>query len=388
MIPLSSNNHSVAVFEHLSDFPADVRQLFIEPEQENLQLGTSWLQNLAATVYPNHSGVRVFVLRRAGQAVAALPVLVKKGFLGWDVEALSNYYTSLYAPALAGDLQCHELALLIKAVLDAHAPVGSFRFSPMDPESTGYSRLEAALRENAIVSFRFFCFGNWYLRVSGSWSNYLTDRSGTLRNTIKRMTKRFSADGGSFELVRGGIELDRGIQAFERVYATSWKQPEPYPDFIPSLITMSAAQNALRLGIAVLHGLPIAAQLWLVANGKAYIYKVAYNEEYKAYAPGTLLTAMLMQHVLDTDQVSEVDFLTGDDPYKKTWMSHRRERWGIIGYNPITLRGMVGLIKEALGRTFGPSLMRITARLRQTGRQTVRPPAHARSVQSAAASSD
>ena len=35
----------------------------------------------------------------------------------------------------------------------------------------------------------------------------------------------------------------------------------------------------------------------------------------------------LMEYVIDTDKVDEIDFLTGNDRYKQDWMSERRERW-------------------------------------------------------------
>lgn len=85
-------------------------------------------------------------------------------------------------------------------------------------------------------------------------------------------------------------------------------------------------------------------------NDSANIYKVAYDEAFKAYTPGTLVTAMMMQHVIETDKVSKVDYLMGDDPYKKTWMSERQERWGIIAYNPRSIGGLFELCREALGR--------------------------------------
>ncbi|MFZ2388006.1 MAG: hypothetical protein WAW69_09375, partial [Polaromonas sp.] len=59
--------------------------------------------------------------------------------------------------------------------------------------------------------------------------------------------------------------------------------------------------------------------------------------------------------------VTEVDFLIGDDAYKKNWMSHRRERWGIVAYNPKTLGGIFELSKEALARTLKPVVARVRA---------------------------
>jgi CelD/BcsL family acetyltransferase involved in cellulose biosynthesis len=94
----------------------------------------------------------------------------------------------------------------------------------------------------------------------------------------------------------------------------------------------------------------VAAQIWIVANGKASIYKLAYDEAFKAYATGTLLTACLMQRVIEHDGVHEVDYLIGDDAYKKTWVNQRRERWGLIAYNPRTLAGNIGLARELASR--------------------------------------
>jgi len=379
---LQPSDTSVTAFNLSEDIPPDVEQLLATAEQHNFQLGAPWFKNLAATVYPDDSGVRLYVLRRGGHAVAAIPVRAMKVLLGWKLESLSNYYTSLFAPAIAPDVKDQEMALLIQAVIDQHTPIVEMRFAPMEAGSFSYRRLQNALRLNGLAQFDFFCFGNWYLSAPGDWTTYLMGRSGTHRSTIKRMTKKFATDGGTIALIFGGPELAQGIKDFEQVYSTSWKQPEPYVNFIPELMDMAANKGQLRLGIASLNEQPIAAQLWFVAGGKAYIFKVAYNEKYKTYAPGTLVTAMLMEHVIDKDKVTEVDFLTGDDPYKKTWMSHRRERWGIIAFNPTTIRGMIGLIKEVLGRLLRPYAVRIKARFRQTTLQTSKLPVPAQNSQS------
>jgi CelD/BcsL family acetyltransferase involved in cellulose biosynthesis len=48
----------------------------------------------------------------------------------------------------------------------------------------------------------------------------------------------------------------------------------------------------------------------------------------------------MMQQAIDVDRVREVDYLTGDDAYKRDWMSHSRERHGIVAYNLRSARGL------------------------------------------------
>ena len=64
----------------------------------------------------------------------------------------------------------------------------------------------------------------------------------------------------------------------------------------------------------------------------------------------------MMQHVIEVDRVHEVDYGSGDDPYKKDWMSARRERWGLVARNPRTARGLIGAVTQvgvvALRRCF------------------------------------
>lgn len=356
--PLST----VDVFQHPDQLPPDVVALFESAEIENIEFGVSWYKILVNAVYAGHEQVRIYVLRSNGRPVAALPVIAQRGALGLNIEALSNYYTAVYAPVTVTGLTGLEMVPLLHAVRRAHAPLGSLRFSPMDPQSATYLILREAMRAAGLVPFDFFCFGNWYLTVNGNWESYLMGRTGTLRSTIKRMSKKFVADGGTLELVQDQADIDKALQAYEQVYAASWKNTEPYPDFVRGLVQTCAERGWLRMGVAWLNGKPIAAQIWIVANDKANIYKVAYDENYKAYAPGTLLTAMLMQHALETDNVAKVDYLIGDDTYKKTWMSHRQERWGIVAYNPRSLGGLLGLAREALGRGLKPWLAKLQTR--------------------------
>lgn len=341
----------VQVLYHPSQFSPDLQKLFALAEKEDFHFGVAWYSNLTDAVFADHAGVRFYVLRQGEQAIGVLPVQIVNHRWGKRVESLSNYYTALYAPALAPGLKARDLVPLLRAVLRAHAPVSSLRFAPMDRESRPYRLLLGSLRDAGLAPFEFFCFVNWQLTAFDDWASYQASRHGTLRSTIKRQGKKFSHDGGTMEVIEGGADLDRGIEAYEQVYAHSWKKPEPYPVFVPGLARTCAASGWLRLGVAWINGKPVAAQIWIVANGKASIYKLAYDEDYKSYAPGTLLTALLMQHVMEQDQVLEVDYLIGDDSYKRAWMNQRRERWGVVAYNPKTFAGAWGMCQEALARS-------------------------------------
>lgn len=346
---------TVDTYVHLREMPPDAIALMAQAEQRHIEFGADWHANLIDTVYarePHKSEVRFHVLRRQGRVLAVLPTVAQNSPLGREISALSNFYTAIYAPALAPDIEAGDLLPLTRMLRRRSGRAAAYRFSPMDPQSREFDLLRRALALAGLSTHSYFAFGNWFEPVRQNWADYLKDRSGQVRSTIKRNAKKFAAEGGRLEIVRGGDALEAGLAAYQAVYAQSWKVPEPYPDFVPELIRLCARRGWLRLGLAWLGDKPVAAQIWIVANARADIYKLAYDEAHKALAPGTLLTALLMEQAIDVDQVREIDYLIGDDPYKAAWMSQRRERFGLVAYDPLTVRGLLGLARQAVGATW------------------------------------
>ena len=344
---------SVERFNHTHELPEDAIALLQRREQTYVEFGADWFGLLRDTVFRETSQAAFYVLRRQGRTLAVLPIGTQQGESGPEVGALANYYTTLYSPALEDDLAAEDLLPLMLALRRGHRGTPAYRFWPMDPDAREFRLLRDSLRLAGLMPHEYFAFGNWYLQVDGDWATYLKNRSGQLRSTIKRMTKRLaSEENGRLEIIRSEADVDRGIAAYKAVYDASWKVAEPYVEFIPGLIRLCARRGWLRLGVAWIGDKPIAAQLWIVNAGKAHIYKVAYDEAFKAIAPGTLVTALLLEEAIERDKVSVVDYLIGDDAYKKTWMSHRRERFGLVAYDPFTLRGLIGLARQAVGETW------------------------------------
>ena len=94
----------------------------------------------------------------------------------------------------------------------------------------------------------------------------------------------------------------------------------------------------------------MAVQFWIVEAGQATVLKLAHDEAAKADSPGTVLTALMLQHLLDQEHVGQIDFGRGDDAYKRLWASQRRQRIGVVLANPRHPRGLAFLGRHALGR--------------------------------------
>lgn len=262
-------------------------------------------------------------------------------------QGLSNYYTPLLMP-LGGTSLADPLGLA-RAWRRAGASILDLR--PLDAESTWVAELRAALRAAGYLVAEAPAFGNWVLDVKGQTAEqYFAARPGPLRTSLHRGRARLKRAGAlGLEIVSSpGEALERALQDYEAVYAASWKPAEGSAAFIRALVRWMAARDELRLGVLRLNDEPLAAQIWFVSNGVASIFKLAHVDGKEALSPGTVLTAELMSQVIDVDRVHTVDFISGDDGYKRDWMSARRQRMALLAFDPLKARGLAEALRHAL----------------------------------------
>ena len=154
-------------------------------------------------------------------------------------------------------------------------------------------------------------------------------RPGALRSTVQRKAKKGVVD---IQLL---TEFDDGSwAAYEQIYAASWKPEEGHPALLRAFAEAEGTRGHLRMGIARIDGIPVAAQFWTVEDGTAFIHKLAHVEDSLKASPGTLLSAALFRHVIEIDRVKRVDFGTGNDAYKRDWMNRHDPLWRIEAFNP------------------------------------------------------
>lgn len=267
--------------------------------------------------------------------------------------ALSNYYSCLYGPVGPAHAMTTEGWSTAASHIRGCPGSAVVQLQPLDAQAPWLGGLEDGLRAVGYTTDRFFCFGNWYHPVkTGGFAAYWAARPSALRHSVERGRRRLDKSGDwRVDIVSGDRpDLQLAIDAYVSVYNQSWKQPEPCPDFMPGLIRTAAREGWLRLGLLMFQGQAIAAQVWLTHGGKANIYKLAYVKGFEKLSAGSVLTAALMRHAMDVDQVCEVDYLSGDDVYKSDWMDMRRERVGLVAFDRRHWRGWLAEGRHILGR--------------------------------------
>ncbi len=80
----------------------------------------------------------------------------------------------------------------------------------------------------------------------------------------------------------------------------------------------------------------------------AYIFKLSYREAYGERSIGNILTMEICRHTIELDKVTTIDFLTGNDPYKRRWMTKKRDLVAIKVTNPKRISGLISTYRENL----------------------------------------
>jgi CelD/BcsL family acetyltransferase involved in cellulose biosynthesis len=149
-----------------------------------------------------------------------------------------------------------------------------------------------------------------------------------------------------------GARGQEGREIYNAIYAKSWKPAEPHPRFIDALLERLGPGGVARLAVARIDGAPAAAQIWLVQDGCATIFKLAHDPAFDRQSPGTLLTHWVLQQLHDQSGVRDVDFGRGDDSYKRLWLSSTRDRVGLLAANPKSLKGLATVLFDILPSRF------------------------------------
>ena len=296
-----------------------------------------WWQGLAA-----YCGLTpCLAVARDGDALAVVPLQAGDGHL----TGLANWYTFRLRPVFSPGAD--KAALLAALFRDLATRAHRVTLSGLPDEDGSASLIEQAFRAAGWIVKREACNTNHVLDLGGrGYEEYLASRPGKLRSTLKRKTGKVAAQ------VLTHFDADVWDD-YEAIYRQSWKPEEGSPPFLRAFAEAEGAAGRLRLGVARADGRAIAAQMWTVEGATAFIHKLAHIEEFRPLSPGSVLSAALFRHVIDTDRVTSVDFGTGDDGYKRDWMESVRPRYRIDAMRPFAPQNWLIFAKSGLRRLAG-----------------------------------
>ncbi len=348
--------HSISVYDEIEAVPKKYLSLLDKKEQESIFLGYDWFSNFCSTVANSPAkAVRIYCLEDdQGSPLALLPMWhIESEFHGLTVRklsSLSNYYSPIFDVILDPEVISNEEAYRIF--------LNHFWREAHDWDLIDIYPLCAEAKDNILkndrlkrISFDYYLTQNYYHTGFKSFEKYLSARPSRVINTLKRKNKKLERmEGFSVRIISEPDEIAAKLKDYHRVYKHSWKIDEPYPRFIDGLADLCAKYGWLRLGFIEVEKRIVAVQFWMIANGSAYIYKLAYDKEYMSCSPGTVLTAKMIERAIDVDGVKKIDFLTGQDSFKKEWMDSSKSLYGVHIVNYRTVKGIAVLVINELSK--------------------------------------
>ncbi len=333
-------------YQHWSQLPQQVDLLFKYGEQTSMFTTREWFETLYNNAFDNNKTLLLACVVETDHVLVLLPLQGVDGH--W--QALRHRYTSLFT-LLTSNTQQHVLLNCLAQGLN-QLNIHSLDLSPVARHDHTLNQLKQALETQGFSCHQRFLFYNWIHRTNGqSYQEYLAERPSTLRNTLKRKQRKLQREQNFNIKMYQGIAVKQGLNDYHTTYFSSWKAHEQYTELLNAIANNLAIPNWTRLAVLSINEQPAAAQLWFVVQRKASIFRLAYAEQWKHYSPGSLLTAYLMRHVIDIDKVSEIDFLTGNEPYKQDWMSQRQKRYSMMFGKAQTKHNKVMTVLQKISST-------------------------------------
>jgi CelD/BcsL family acetyltransferase involved in cellulose biosynthesis len=203
-------------------------------------------------------------------------------------------------------------------------------------ENSCFEVVRSAIKKTGMKCREYSCYGDWYLDgIEYTADQYFMNLTNKVRKDILYCKRRLQNMGNlSFKLITDRESVDHYMDLYYKVYSRSWQKKEGIgPNFHRDLAHIAAEKNWLRLGFLMFNDCPISSQFWISSNGTAFILKTIYDQNYRKYSPGKVLTMEMIRHIITVDNVRVIDYIHGDEPYKQDWTPKRRTRKGLHIYN-------------------------------------------------------
>lgn len=208
-----------------------------------------------------------------------------------------------------------------------------------------------------------------YLRVTGTWEDFLHSKSQRFRKTLRNVENRLARSGRV--TVEEHTQVDPGGRIFAEVMEVSrqsWKGVRGVamatmlgmPRFFTELTERASSRGWLHLWILRMDGRPVATEYQIGANGCVNALRADFDSSLAELSPGTYLNMCIIRTLFDREGIEEYNMGPGSNEYKYRWASDTHESAALEIYAPTTY----GRILHALETRLVPAARRWRAQLR------------------------
>lgn len=177
-----------------------------------------------------------------------------------------------------------------------------------------------------------------YVTFPSSVDIFLEKLNGKFRKNLRRSMKNLERDYGKVEIKKHNdfCSLNDAMEIFFRLHQMRWRSKhkqgvfstQAIRDFYIDVAKSFFAKRWLALYFLTVKDEPIAAHFCFEYQRKMYFALSGYDLNFSKYSVSSLLTLKIIEKCIEKN-LTEFDFMKGDEPYKFKWTNKYRRNVNI-----------------------------------------------------------
>lgn len=204
----------------------------------------------------------------------------------------------------------------------------------------------AALKEGGAALHAQSRMSTWHKPVDASWDEHLKHFGKTQRRKMRRWSEKVQQiDGLEKNVATTEAEVETSLRALIDLHQRRWVEagePGSYADpkfrlFVEQSTLAFFRRGRLYLPTLAMNDRVIGGELhWVGGDQNLYCYSSGYDLDSAELEPGRILAADTLMH-LYSEQLAGIDYLRGDEPYKKRMAANPRRVFHLRAVAPALL---------------------------------------------------
>ncbi|MBI3764878.1 MAG: GNAT family N-acetyltransferase [Ignavibacteriales bacterium] len=241
---------------------------------------------------------------------------------------------------IIGKRHAEVVSAVINHLAHHHRRWDFLRFNPLNEHSLTPSLIE---REALRHGYRFNkhpVFANAYIYVTADWNHYRLQVSARARKALAAYDRKLRELGVvTYEEFRTVEEIENRFNDLLSIEQRSWKwdvgvsiNSVVFRDFYQVFAEDASRKGLLRLWMLKVNDKYIAYDYSAVFKGYLVSLKTSYDEAYRKYNPGNLLTWHEFEYFINGG-IKRINLLWGDVKAKERWLTELESHYEVFVFN-------------------------------------------------------